>query len=533
VTHGEADYDVIVVGAGIGGIYAVHRFTHQGLSVLGVEGASGVGGVWYHNRYPGARVDVDSIDYCYYFSTEIWQQWRWTERFAAQPEILAYLDFVADSFGVKQRFVFGTWVTSAQWRGDTARYHVTTSTGLSVSCRFLVMATGQLSAARRPEFPGLERFRGEWVRTSHWPERGVDLDGRRIGIIGTGSSGVQAIPVLAQHAKRLHVFQRTANYVVPARTAPIGAAVQRGIAGRLGDERELLLATRGGTRLPVGARPLSHFSPADQVAILERQWESGGQAMNSLFSDQGTNQESNDVVAEFVRRKVREIVRDPGLAEKLCPSSYPIGTRRLCLDMGYYDTFNRDNVTLIDLRSDPITEITETGIRTQAAHHELDLIVFALGFRAFTGALDQAHIRNERGAAPSDGWARGPRTLLGLMTTGFPNLFLPTGPGSPSVLGNLFLQNEFLMDWIGDCIGYLDAHGFATIEPSEAAQDAWTAQVAEAASRLLRLRVDNYMVHVNADDQSRVFMPYTGGFDRYVRAARDTAARGYEGFVLS
>jgi len=321
--------------------------------------------------------------------------------------------------------------------------------------------------------------------------------------------------------------------VVPARTAPIDAAVQRGIAGQLGDERELLLATRGGTRLPVGARPLSHFSPAEQVAILERQWESGGQAMNSLFSDQSTNQESNDVVAEFVRRKVREIVRDPGLAETLCPSSYPIGTRRLCLDIGYYETFNRDNVTLIDLRCDPIAEITETGIRTQTAHHELDLIVFALGFRAFTGALDKIHIRNERGAAPTDGWARGPRTLLGLMTTGFPNLFLPTGPGSPSVLGNLFLQNEFLMDWIGDCIGYLDARGFTTIEPSEAAQDVWTAQVAEAASRLLRLRVDNYMVHVNADDKSRVFIPYTGGFDRYVRAARDTAARGYEGFVLS
>ena len=533
MTHGETDYDVIVVGAGIGGIYAVHRFTQQGLSVLGIEGASGVGGVWYHNRYPGARVDVDSIDYCYYFSPEIWQQWHWTERFAAQPEIMAYLDFVADRFGVKQRFVFGTWVTGAQWRSDTVRYHVTTSTGLSASCRFLVMATGQLSAARRPEFPGLEQFRGEWVQTSHWPERGVDLDGRRIGIIGTGSSGVQAIPVLAQHAKYLHVFQRTANYVVPARTAPIGAAVQRGIAGQLGDERELLLATRGGTRLPVGARPLSHFSPAEQVAILERQWESGGQAMNSLFSDQSTNQGSNDVVAEFVRRKVREIVRDPGLAEKLCPSSYPIGTRRLCLDIGYYETFNRDNVTLIDLRSDPIAEITETGIRTQTAHHELDLIVFALGFNAFTGALDRAHIRNERGAAPSDGWGRGPRTLLGLMTTGFPNLFLPTGPGSPSVLGNLFLQNEFLMDWIGDCIKYLDAHGCTTIEPSEAAQDVWTARVAAAASRLLRLRVDNYMVHVNADDKSRVFIPYTGGFDRYVRAARDTAARGYEGFVLS
>jgi cation diffusion facilitator CzcD-associated flavoprotein CzcO len=533
MTRPKPDYDVIVVGAGIGGICAVHRFTQQGLSVLGIEGASGVGGVWYHNRYPGARVDVDSIDYCYYFSPEIWQKWRWTERFASQPELLAYLNFVADTFDVKRHFVFGTWMTGAQWRSDSARYHVTTSTGLRFSCRFLVMATGQLSEARTPDFPGLERFRGEWVQTSHWPERDVVLDGRRIGVIGTGSSGVQAIPVLAEHAEHLHVFQRTANYVVPARTAPISTAVQQRIADRLGEERELLLAGRGGTRLAVGTQPVSHYSRAEQVAILERQWGLGGQAMNSLFSDQGTNQESNDMVAEFVRGKVREIVGDPELAEKLCPSSYPIGTRRLCLDIGYYDTYNRHNVTLVDLRSDPITEISETGIRTQAAHYELDLIVFALGFRAFTGALDRAHVRNERGKSPTDGWARGPRTLLGLMTTGFPNLFLPTGPGSPSVLANLFLQNEFLMDWIGDCIAYIDAHGFSTIEPSEAAQDAWTAHVAEAASRLLRLRVDNYMVHVNADDKSRVFIPYTGGFGRYVSAARDAAARGYEDFVLS
>jgi cation diffusion facilitator CzcD-associated flavoprotein CzcO len=532
VTRPRPDYDVIVVGAGIGGIYAVHRFARQGLSVLGIEGAGGVGGVWYHNRYPGARVDVDSIDYCYYFSNEIWQTWRWTERFAAQPEILAYLNFVADSFGVKRHFIFGTWMTGAQWRGDSARYWVTTSTGDGFSCRFLVMATGQLSQSRQPPFPGLERFRGEWVQTSHWPERDVELEGRRIGVIGTGSSGVQAIPVLARHAGHLHVFQRTANYAVPARTAPIGAEVQQDIGGRLSEERERLLATRGGSRLPVGTKPVSNYSPAEQVAILQRQWESGGQAMNSLFADQATNLESNDVVDEFVRGKVREIVKDPGLAEKLCPSGYPIGTRRLCLDIGYYETFNRDNVTLVDTRSDPIAEISERGIRTRGARYELDLIVFALGFHAFTGALDRAHIRNDRGKVPSDGWARGPRTLLGLMTAGFPNLFLPTGPGSPSVLANLFLQNEFLMDWIGDCIAYLDAHGFSTIEPSEAAQDAWTAHAAQAAGRLLRLRVDNYMVHVNADDKSRVFIPYTGGFGRYVSAARDAAVRGYEGFVL-
>jgi cation diffusion facilitator CzcD-associated flavoprotein CzcO len=295
----------------------------------------------------------------------------------------------------------------------------------------------------------------------------------------------------------------------------------------------MLLADFKGSRPPRGKNPLAHYSQEEQRELMERQWARGGQSMNSIFNDQGTTMSTNDVVAEFVRSKVRSIVRDPELAEALCPYEYPIGTRRLILDTNYYETYNRDNVTLVDLRKEPIQQITETGIRTASGHYELDLIVFALGFHAFRGAIDGAHVRNEEGRSPTDSWTRGPRTLLGLMMSGFPNFFTPTGAGSPSVLANLFIQNEFHMDWIADCIGYLRAGGYSTIEPTPAAESAWTAHVAECASRLLRLQVNNYMVHVNDDDGSRVFMPYTGGLGQYVDRARAIAARGYEGFALT
>lgn len=526
----QRDIDVIIVGAGLAGIYGAYKFRQQGLSVIGIEAASGFGGLWYHHRYPGARLDLDSVDYTYYFSREIWEKCQWRERYAAQPDLLAYLNFVADEFDLRRHFRFDTRVIEAQWRDVDSRYHIATSTGERFSCRFLVMATGQLSAARRPAFVGLERFRGQWVQTSHWPSEDVPLEGKRIGIIGTGSSGVQAIPILAEHASHLYVFQRTPHYTVPARNAPISAAMQAEIGDRLEEERERLLGGSGVHR-PRAEHPLSHYTAEEQRARLESQWELGGQGMNALFSDQGIDKAVNDVVAEFVRDKIRSIVRDRDVAETLCPA-YPIGTHRLALDTGFYETFNRENVTLVDVKRDPIVEITESGIRTEAAHYELDLIIFALGFQAFTGSLDAANIRNGAGKTPSDGWRRGPRTLLGLMTAGFPNLFMPTAPGSPSVLANMFLQNEFHLDWIAECIAYLDARGLASIEPSEAAQDAWTEHVAAAADRLLRRQEDNYMVHVNEDDGSRVFIPYVGGLSSYVESARRMASAGYEGFIL-
>jgi cyclohexanone monooxygenase len=346
--HPRRNYDVIVVGAGFGGLYAVHRFEKQGLSVLGIEGAGGVGGVWYHNRYPGSRVDVESIDYCYYFSEELYREWKWSERYATQPELLRYLNHVADRFGIHRNFVFDNWVTGAQWRSDEARYHVITSTGLEVTCRILVMATGQLSAAREPSFPGLEEFQGEWVQTSHWPERHVQLEGRRIGVIGTGSSGVQAISEIAKVAKHLYVFQRSPNYSVPAWNGPIDAEQWDRIKSNVEATRQALFLSPAACHFARGTRPASDFTPEQQQVMLERAWAIGGHGMGAVFSDQTINKESNDVVAEFVRSKIRKAVEDPALAETLCPYDHPMGTRRLVIDTGLTCSENLDPTRRLD-----------------------------------------------------------------------------------------------------------------------------------------------------------------------------------------
>lgn len=530
-TARRRDFDVAVVGAGIGGIYGVYRLVAAGLSVLGLEGAPDVGGVWFHNRYPGSRVDIESYDYCYYFSPEIYNEWVWSEKYATQPEILAYLNFVADKLDVRRHFLFDTWLVGAEWNPRIARYELTTTNGTFTS-RFLVMATGNLSRARQPEFPGLERFRGEWVQTSHWPDRPVRWEGKRVGVIGTGSSGMQTIPVVARQAKHLTVFQRSPNFSVPAHNGPVNQALYESIKADVAGTRAWLRTTPGGRHMRYGTKKAEELTPEEQQEALERAWAIGGHIFNRVFADQGTNKAANDIAAEFVRNKIRSIVNDPETAELLCPKDHPIGTRRLVVDTDYFATFNRDNVSLVDVRSAPIERFDETGLWTaDGRHHELDLIIFALGFVAFTGALDAANIRNANGASPTDHWKYGPRTYLGMTTTGFPNLFLPTGPGSPSVLANLAVQNEHDMDWIADCITYLYRHGYSTIEPTPEAQDEWTQHVADAASSLLRLRTNNYMVHVN-DDGSRVFIPYVGGLNKYVARCSAVAAAGYKGFIL-
>ncbi|CAN5201550.1 NAD(P)/FAD-dependent oxidoreductase [soil metagenome] len=529
--NGAVEYDVVVVGAGAGGIFAVHEFKEAGLSVLGIEAASGVGGVWFHNRYPGARVDVESYFYCF-VDPLIYSQWRWSERYAAQPEILEYLNFAADAYRVKGNYKFSTRMTGAQWVPAENHYAISMSDGEKVTARFLVMATGQLSEARKPKFEGLDSFEGKWVQTSHWPEEPVEVSGKRIGVIGTGSSGVQVIPPLAKQAQHLHVFQRTANYSVPAQNAPIDENVFAEITTRTDEVWAELTSNPSGTRNLSGTELATELSAEEQQQRLEEHWAWGGHSMNSVFPDQGRDIRSNTLVAEFVRKKIRETVDEPTTAEKLVPTAYPIGSRRLCVDIGYYETYNRDNVTLIDVNAEPIEKITPKGIKTASSEIELDLIVFALGFDAFTGALDQANIRNETGEQPTDRWARGPRTYLGLMTAGFPNLFIVTGPGSPSVLANMILGNMQHVRFIRDAIVYMNEHGYSRIEPSITAEDEWGEHSAETSSRLLRLGVENYMVHVNTDDQSRVFIPYTGGLDKYVERMTQVAQNDYEGFVF-
>jgi cation diffusion facilitator CzcD-associated flavoprotein CzcO len=527
----KLDYDVIVIGAGLGGIYALIRLQRQGLSVLGLETADGIGGVWYHNRYPGARVDVESLDYCYHFSPELFQEWRWSERYASQEELLRYINHVADGFDIRKHICLGTALAQAQWSPETARYTLLTGTGQYFTCRFLIMATGNLSAARRPDFPGLADFKGSWIQASHWPREPVMLEGRRVAVIGTGSSGVQIVPVAAQRAAQLYVFQRTPNFSVPARNMKLDPAVFAAAAQDVAGRRALLLTTRAGNTAGLATQlPYAAYGEDERLERLERQWAIGGQGMNRIFADQGVDRRVNDVVADFVRGKIIQTVQDPVTARLLCPHDHPIGTRRLCMDSGYYESFNRANVSLVNVADDPIERITPTGIQTRDNHYEVDLIIFALGFHAFRGALENVDIRNAEGAHPTDRWNRGPRSLLGLMTSGFPNFFFLTGPGSPSVLANMVLMNEEHVNFVADLIGYMATKNFDIVEPEAKAEEWWTARVAEAASKLLRLEVRNYMVHINQDDGSRVFMPYAGGLDSFTKVAREIAAKDFEGF---
>jgi cation diffusion facilitator CzcD-associated flavoprotein CzcO len=529
-------FDVVVVGAGLGGIYAVHKFSQEGLRVVAFEKADQIGGVWNYNRYPGARVDVDSLEYTYSFSPELYREWRWSERYASQGELLRYLNHVVDRFALRRFIRTGNAVVGAEWRPGEQRYIVTAKDGSVVSARFLVMATGNLSEPRDAPIPGLADFKGRVVRSSRWPAEGVPLAGRRVGIIGTGSSCVQSVPVIAGEAEHLYVFQRTAHYSVPARNGPLDEALY---ARNCEDPPGLLRAHWKGSKLygaegsnsPLGPpRPAADYTPAEQQERLESQWALGGQRLHVVFADQAVNKAANDLVADFVRNKIRETVKDPVLAEKLCPK-YPIGTRRLILDTDYYETWNRDNISLVDILESPIERVTERGIQTKDRHYDLDVIVLALGFKAFIGEIDLAGVRNEKGLSPTSSWSRGPRTLLGLMTAGFPNFFTLTGPGSPSVLANLFPQNEYHVDWVYDCIKHLDDNGYSSIEPEVEAQDAWTARVSEAALRLLRLQGNDYMVHRN-EDGTRVFIPWSGGVDAYTQAADSVAANGYPGFRL-
>ena len=500
-------YDVIVVGAGFGGLYAVHRFRGQGLSVLGLEAASDVGGVWFHNRYPGARCDVESVDYSYTFSPELDQDWVWTERYATQPEILRYIQHVADRFDLRRSIRFDTRMTAARQKPDDGDWIVSTDRGETFRTRFVVMASGSLSTPKEPDFPGLGDFAGEVYQTSRWPHHPVEFAGKRVGIVGTGSSGLQSIPVIAEQADDLYVFQRTAVFSLPARNGAMDPAHLDKVKADYSQRRSILWGSRGGT-LPLGTgKPASEFAPDERRRILEDAWEAGGINVTAAFMDNLRNIDTNNEVAEFVRGRIRQIVRDPETAERLSPRDHPISSRRICLDSGYFETYNRDNVTLVDVRADPIERISARGIRTRAAHYDLDMIVLALGFDAFTGAFRNIDVRNASGEAITDGWAGGPRTYLGLMTSGFPNFFIVTGPGSPSVLANMVIGAEQHVNWIADCIAYMDRRDLRTIEAREDAQEEWVAHVSDVAAQTLYLRANSWYVGAIVAGQARVFMP--------------------------
>jgi cyclohexanone monooxygenase len=535
VSRPEHELDAVVVGAGFAGLYALHRLRGLGLDVRVLEAASGIGGTWFWNCYPGARCDIESVDYSYSFSEELEQEWSWSERYPSQPEILRYLNHVADRFDLRRDIELDTRVASATWDEAGARWTIETDNGRRYGARFCVLATGCLSAPKVPDIPGLDSFRGDWYQTARWPKEPVSFAGRRVGVVGTGSTGIQVIPELAREAAHVTVFQRTASFSVPNRNRPMDPEFERELKARYREHREQARQSPLGVPVPLTERSALEDDADVRERAYREKWEAGG-GIPLLFTygDLLVNPESNETVADFFRARIRETVADREVAELLCPRDLPVGARRLCQDTGYYETFNRDNVTLVDVRSDPIEAIVPRGIRLRSgAEHELDAIVFATGFDAMTGALFAIDIRGRDGVALREKWADGPRAYLGLATAGFPNLFTITGPGSPSVLSNMVLSIEQHVDWIAGAIDHLRAHGLELIEATATAEDAWAAHVNEVAETTLFPKANTWYNGANVPGKPRVFMPYVGGVGPYRERCDEIAARGYEGFALA
>ena len=524
--------DAVIVGAGFAGLYALHRLRGLGLAARVYEAGGGVGGTWYWNRYPGARCDVESMDYSYSFSDELQQEWRWTERYAAQPEILTYINHVADRFDLRQDIQLDTRVMSAVFDEATGRWAIATDRGDRVAARFCIMATGCLSEAQLPDFKGIETFEGRRYHTGRWPHEGVDFTDRRVGIIGTGSSAIQSIPIIATQAAQLFVFQRTPNYSIPARNAPLDPEYERRVKESYADFRRQARESRIGLVVERSGDSALAVPADERERQYEKRWSRGGLGFSATYSDILTSPEANETAAEFFRAKIRSIVRDAAVAEMLCPKSYPLGTKRLCVDTGYYATFNRDNVTLVDVSREPIKTITRKGVLAGGVEHAVDDLVFATGFDAMTGALLAIDIRGRSGRPLRDTWAAGPRTYLGLAVAGFPNLFAITGPGSPSVLSNMIVSIEQHVDWIADCLGYLREHGHSTIEATAEAEAAWVRHVDEVGHMTLYPRAPSWYVGANIPGKPGVFMPYVGGVGLYRQKCDEAAANGYAGFRL-
>jgi len=505
------DVYAVIVGAGFAGLYMLHRLRQLGLSACVFEAGDGVGGTWYWNRYPGARCDVESMDYSYSFSDELQQEWKWSERYASQPEILTYINHVADRFDLRRDIQVSTRVTA----------------------RFCIMATGCLSTAQVPAFPGRDTFRGKTYHTGRWPHEGVDFTGQRVGMIGTGSSAIQSIPIIAAQAAHLFVFQRTPNFSVPARNARLDPDYERQVKADYTDFRRQARESRVGFVVDRSEASALAVSAEERRREYEKRWSRGGLGFTATYVDLLLNQDANDTAAEFCREKIRAAVRDPKVADLLAPKDYPVGTKRMCVDTGYYETFNRDNVTLVDIHRAPIEAITPDGLRTREAAYRLDSIVFATGFDAMTGALLGIDIRGRGGRTLNAAWAEGPRTYLGLAVAGFPNLFAITGPGSPSVLSNMIVSIEQHVDWIADCIDCMRVQGHETIEATAAAQEAWVAHVNEIGHATLYPRANSWYMGANIPGKPRVFMPYIGGVGAYRQICDGVAAKGYEGFTLA
>ena len=531
-TGEKTDFDAVVVGAGFAGIYALYRLRAMGLSVQGLEAAEDVGGTWYWNRYPGARCDVESLSYSYSFSRELESEWLWTERYASQEEILRYLQHVVARFQLRPLIRFGTRLAKATLEDCGARWQLRTAAGESLTARFLIMATGCLSEPRLPAIPGLEEFRGRLYQTSRWPHEPVDFTGQRVAVIGTGSSGIQSIPRIAVQAQHLTVFQRTPNFSVPAHNAPLDPIARQAVMDSYPQFRKTLRESATSLMADEPLPAAMDLSPEERERRYQAAWQQGGIRLLFCISDTVVSKPANDTLAAFVRDRIRDIVKDPAVAERLMPRDYPLGTKRLCVDTDYFATYNRPNVTLVDLRSTPILKATAHGLSTSVAEFPVDSIVFATGFDAMTGALLAIDIRGRDGRRLAEEWREGPRAYLGLAAAGFPNLFMITGPGSPSVLSNMVISIEQHVDFIADLVAAMRTRGAISIEAQPAAQEAWVAHVAEAASQTLFPHANSWYMGANIPGKPRVFLPYVGGVGPYRQKCEAVAAAGYEGFEV-
>ena len=527
-----ARFDAVVVGAGFAGLYMLHRLRQAGFRVRVFEAGSGVGGTWYWNRYPGARCDVESMEYSYSFSEDLQQEWNWSERYAGQPEILRYANHVAQRFDLRRDIVFDTRVVKAAFIEADNRWRIETDAGEVVEAAFCIMATGCLSSTNLPDFEGLESFAGETYHTGRWPHEGVDFAGKRTGIVGTGSSAIQAIPIIAEQARHLTVFQRTPNYSIPARNDAIDPNLVREIKAEYPQfrARNYRMPAGFGSKIPQNDAPALADDATDRDANYAERWQRGGFGFLSAYNDLLLDRQANETAADFVRRRIRATVRDPRVAELLCPDNV-IGCKRPCLDSGYFETYNRANVQLVDVRANPIERITPNGIVVAGNEYPLDCIVFATGFDAMTGAVLNIDIRGRGGLALEEKWSAGPRTYLGLGTVGFPNLFLISGPGSPSVLTNMLCSIEQHVNWIADCLENLRNDGIQAIEATPQAEDAWVEHVNTVADATLYPTCNSWYLGKNIPGKAQVFMPLVG-FPPYVDKCDAVAANGYEGFAL-
>ena len=530
--------DVLIVGAGLGGLYALYKLRAVGLAALALDAAPSVGGTWWANRYPGARVDIQSLEYSYSFSEELQQDWHWTERYAAQPELLRYANHVADRFDLRRDLRLNTRVAAAHFDEASRRWRVSSAGGERWTARFVVLATGPLSSPNLPAIggpeAGIDRFAGQVLHTAAWPDPPPELRGRDIAVIGTGSSGVQLISNLAAQARSLTVFQRTAAYVVPAHNGPLDPAWEARIKADYAGFRARNRKMYSGFGCELTPRPSSALDATaeERAAAFEERWRIGGLGLLSTFRDLLTNPAANELAAEFVRGKIRQIVRDPDTADRLCPR-HPIGCKRLCVDSGYYETFNRPGVTLVDVNAHPITAITPAGLVAGGREHRFDTLVLATGFDAYTGPVTRIDLRGRGGLRIQDKWRGGPLNYLGLAVAGFPNAFHVAGPGSTSAFTNFFVMVEHHVDWIADCIAWLDARGHATIEASAEAEAAWVAFVNATAQNTIYLGCRSWYLGANIPGKPHVFMPLAAGFPAYAKRCAEVASSGYNGFVVA